>query len=299
MRQSASRRAACVAAVALVVTDPPARGAMAPDAKERGAAVTSLSVRPAALGGGARIRERQQGLQVWSPGFSFDRIGFRAGVDYAYTRYVFDNLPTRARDLHHLHVPLSWHDRDDRWDATVTPVVATSSNVFKDFLNRGGHGDIDLYLRVHFQHWRSPDLGWRIGLVRDSAFGSPRAYPAAALLWKGERVLAAIGLPSSQVDWHASDRLMLGAALFPAGGSWHVVSDERGGAQFDFRARAWRGALTAQWQPWRGLRARAQAGIESRRHYRFEDDTGAAINRDAGSAGYFRLELRFESREKP
>src|SRR5690606_25258041 len=85
----------------------------------------------------------------------------------------------------------------------------------------------------------------------------------------------------------------VGAAVFPSGAAWHVVSDERGGAEFDYLARAWRAALTAEWQPWRGLQASAQAGRAFRRHYRFEDDTGAAIDRDAGSAPYWRLELRW------
>jgi hypothetical protein len=294
MAQAPDLRTACAAAVALLVAEALDRSAMAQDAGGGGAAASFLAAGPAALGDGARIRERQVGLRVWSRKFSFDRTAFKIGADYAYTRYSFDGVPTRPRDLHHLHVPLSWGDRDGRWVAVVTPVVATSSNVFKDFLNRGGRDDMDLHVRLDFRHWHGPNLGWRMGVVRDNAFGQARVYPAAALLWKGQRVRAALGLPSSQVDWHARDRLMLGATVFPTGGSWHVVSDERGGAQFDYRARAWRGALTAQWQPWPWLRASAQAGIEFRRHYEFEDDTGAAINRDAGSAGYYRLELRFE-----
>jgi hypothetical protein len=71
-----------------------------------------------------------------------------------------------------------------------------------------------------------------------------------------------------------------------------VISDERGGAEFDYRARAWRSALTAEWRPWRWLSAGAQAGIEFRRRYQFEDDTGAAIDREAGSARYWGVELR-------
>jgi hypothetical protein len=229
---------------------------------------------------------------LWSPALESDGVVFRAGADYAYTRYSFDGVPTRPRDLHHLYVPLQWARSDSRWLAQVTPVVATSSNVFKDLLNRGGRDDIDLHLRLRLQHWYAADAGWRVSLVRDNAFGAARTYPEAALLWRSGRLRASLGVPSSQIDWHARDGLTVGAALFPAGGSWHVISDERGGARFDYRARAWRGALTTQWQPWRWLRASAEAGLEFRRHYAFEDDTGAAVDRDAGSAGYFRLELR-------
>lgn len=290
--QPPSRRAACAAAAVLAAAMAPGRTASAQGAEGGGVAAHFLSVGPAGLGDGARIRERQTGLRAWSREFAFDRHAFRAGADYAYTRYAFEGLPTRARDLHHLHVPLRWRDHGDRWLAVVSPVIATSSNVFKDFPNRGSGDDIDLHLRVQFQQWSGPRTGWRVALVRDTAFGSPRVYPAAALLWKVDGVQAELGLPSSRVDWQVRDRLTLGAALFPAGGSWHVVSDERGGAQFDFRARAWRGALTTHWQPWRWLSASVQAGIEFRRNYEFEDDTGEAIDRDAGSAGYWRLELR-------
>lgn len=283
--------------MALLAAVVQSRPASAQGVEGGGVAVNHLKVGSADLGGDVRISERQTGLRAWSPAFAFDRFDFQASADYAYTRYAFEGLETRARDLHHLHVPLRWRADDERWLVVVTPVVATSSNVFKDFLNRGGRDDLDLHLRLETQRWSGPGLGWRVALVRDTAFGSPRVYPAAALLWRSRRVQGELGLPSSRIDWQARDRLKLGAALFPAGNSWHVVSDERDGAQFDYRARAWRAALTADWRPWRWLRASAQAGLEFRRHYEFEDDTGASISRDAGSAGYFRLELRFDFRD--
>jgi hypothetical protein len=214
------------------------------------------------------------------------------GAGYAYTRYAFAGLPTRPRDLHHLFVPLQWRGRDDRWLAVLTPVVAASSNVFKDIVDRGGRDDLDLHLRLQAQDWMAPSFGWRAGVTRDRAFGAPRFYPDLALLWRKDRVRAELGVPSSRIDWQVRDRLALGAAVFPSGGSWHVISDERGGAEFDYRARAWRSALTADWRPWRWLRASAQAGVEFRRRYQFEDDTGAAIDREAGSARYWRVELR-------
>ena len=69
------------------------------------------------------------------------------------------------------------------------------------------------------------------------------------------------------------------------------MSDERGGAEFDFRARAWRGALHAAWRPWRFLRINGQIGVEFARHYEFEDDAGAVVGRDAASAPYWRIDL--------
>jgi len=246
----------------------------------------------AGFGAGAQVRERQSGLRAWSSSLREGPVDFRIGADYAYTRYAFDGVTTRARDLHHLFVPLQWRARDDRWLAALTPVVATSSNVFKDLVNRGGQDDFDLHLRLQVTDWIEPSFGWRAGIVRDRAFGSARFYPDLALLWRKERVRAELGVPSSRIDWQVQDRLALGAAVFPEGGSWHVISDERGGAEFDYVARAWRSALTANWRPRHWLRASAQAGVEFRRRYRFEDDTGARIEREAGSAGYWRLELQ-------
>ena len=288
--RSSSRRAACAAVLTIGV----ALGldAVANAEPGGGAAAHHLDVREAALGD-ARIRERETGLGLWSPEFAFDRFAFRVAANYAYTRYEYEGLMTRDRDLHHLHLPMQWRDYDDRWLVVLTPVIATSSNVFKDLFKRGSRDDLDLYGRWQYQRWTGSAHGWRVALVRDAAFGAPRLYPAAALLWRGDRVEAELGLPTTRVAWKARDDLALGVAIFPTGGQWHVISDERGGAKFDYRARAWRGAVTAGWSPWRRLRLSAQAGIEFERHYDFEDDTGAPIGRDAGSAAYYRLEVSF------
>jgi len=291
-----TRQVVQAAAVALATLSGSLRCATAQsvDDGDDGGGVSAHYLRTGAadFGAGAQVRERQSGLRAWSHSLRDGPVDFRIGADYAYTRYAFDGVTTRARDLHHLFVPLQWRARDDRWLAALTPVVATSSNVFKDLVNRGGRDDFDLHMRLQVRDWIEPSIGWRAGIVRDRAFGSARLYPDLALLWKRDRVQAELGVPSSRIDWQVRDRLALGAAVFPDGGSWHVISDERGGAEFDYVARAWRSALTADWRPRRWLRASAQAGVEFRRRYQFEDDTGAAIDREAGSAGFWRVELR-------
>ena len=98
-----------------------------------------------------------------------DRYAFRAGADYAYVRYEFDGLPSRARDLHHLQVPLQWRGHDDRWRIVVTPLIAASSNVFKDLVNRGGRDDVDLYGRLQYELPAGGQRSWRVALVRDAA----------------------------------------------------------------------------------------------------------------------------------
>jgi hypothetical protein len=291
MRLAAPRsgRRAAGAAVLGFALAPPAIAQTDPGG---GVSAHEVDVREAAFGD-ARIRERAVGFSLWSPEFAVDRFAVRVAADYAYTRYEFQGVPTRDRDLHALHVPLQWRGQDDRWSVVLTPVIATSSNVFKDLLKRASSDDFDLYGRWQVERWTDGALGWTVAVVRDAAFGTPRLYPAAALLWRGERVSAALGLPESSVRWNARGNLALGAAVFPVGARWHVVSDERGGAEFDYVARAWRGAVTADWLPWPQLKVSVHGGVEFARHYEFEDDTGAPVDRDAGSARYLRLAVSF------
>ena len=255
-----------------------------------GLAIHHLSVAGADFGNDATIRERQSGLRAWSPEARNEEAAFRIAAAYAYTRYEFDGLDTRDRDLHSVHVPMQW--RDNRWLAVLTPVIATSSNVFKDLFDRGTHDDYDVYARI--EHRSVPAIrapGWRVALVRDAAFGRPLVYPELAFLWSDGRLEADVGLPRARLDWKVRDDLTLGVGVAPVGAQWHVVSDERNGAEFDYRARAWRGGFGAGWRPWRFLRIDAQLGIEFARNYEFEDDTGTPIKRDAASAPYGRIDL--------
>ena len=270
-----------------------AAGARAQDGA--GIAIHHLSVGSADFGDDATIRERQSGLRGWSREYLHENVAFRFAVTYAYTRYEFDGLESRDRDLHHVHVPLQWRTHDARWFAVLTPVIATSSNIFKDLVNRGTRDDYDLYARVeHRALGANGGVGWRAALMRDAAFGRPQLYPELAVLWSGGRVEADVGVPRARLDWKAREDLALGVFVAPAGAQWHVVSDERNGAEFDFRSRAWRGAFNAAWRPWRALRVNAQLGMEFARNYAFEDDTGATIKRDASSAPYWRIDLSWD-----
>src|SRR5690606_31204404 len=184
-----------------------ATSALALIEQTQGATVATgyLRTGDAVFGDGVRIRERRAGLQAWSAERTTGRIvptsRWRVGLDYAYTRFAFEGLPTRPRDLHHLRVPLAWRHPDDRWLMVAAPIVATSSNVFKDFLDRGTSDDVDLHLRLQMQRWRGASHGWRVALLRDSAFGKPRIYPEAAFLWRSPRAYAELGLPSSRAQW--------------------------------------------------------------------------------------------------
>ncbi len=241
--------------------------------------------------GDATIRERRTGGLAWTPEFLVSQQPLRLRFDYSYTHVGYTGLPTRNRDLHRLIVALQWRDRDGPWHGELAPVIATSSNVFKDLASRGSRQDFDLYGRLGYRRLGESGRGWRFAVVRDAAFGSPRVYPAAALLWREPRWSADLGLPATRIAWQPTATVALGAALYPDGGSWHVVSDERAGADFDYESRAWRAAVTAGWAPTTRLRIDLQAGIAFRRRHVLEDDTGTRVARDAGTAPYWGIAM--------
>ncbi|MEL6367563.1 MAG: hypothetical protein AAFQ16_06340, partial [Pseudomonadota bacterium] len=105
--------------------------------------VTSRSTSGADFGDGQRLEERQQGLQWQLPDMDVAALRFSTGMRYAYTRYEYENTPTRDRDLHMLQVPLSVAFGSDQtlWQMQLAPGIATSSNVSRDLFNRATSED--------------------------------------------------------------------------------------------------------------------------------------------------------------
>lgn len=244
--------------------------------------------------GTARMSGREQGLRAWTPTFDVTGGGFVGGANYVYTHYDYTGLPTRDRDLHRLAVPLQW----SRGDATVvritaTPTVATSSNIMKDLFNRATGDDVNLYGEASVERVAAAGWGWRLGAGYDDRFGDPQAYPVAALLYASTAFALELGWPHASARWRARDALHFSAQVAPAGARWHVVSDERGGADFDYTVEAWRAWLGVDWGFTTRWRLAAQLGSEFDRHHDFEDDTGARVDADAGSAAFAAVSLRY------
>jgi hypothetical protein len=262
------------------------------DDLDRGAGIVVHHQHTGSAGfGDATIRERRSGGLGWTPEFSAARQPLRLRFDYDYTHVGYDGLQTRNRDLHRLIVALQWRARDGPWYGELAPAIATSSNVFKDLAGRGSREDFDLYGRIGYRRLGESGRGWRIALVRDAAFGAPRLYPTAALLWREPRWSADLGLPTTRVAWQPTAAISLGAVVLPDGGHWHVTSDERGGAEFDYESRTWRAAVTASWAATASVRIDLQAGVAFRRRHVLEDDTGTRIARDAGTAPYWGIAI--------
>ncbi|MBB5016361.1 hypothetical protein [Rehaibacterium terrae] len=245
--------------------------------------------------GDARLHGREHGLRLRTGELTLGGGRFVPALDYAYTRYEYTGLPSRNRDLHRLALDLAWTRHDAGvLHVALTPVVATSSNVFKDLFARGSGRDLDLHARLWLAQPPAADgIGWRAGLFRDDAFGRPRVYPQVSALWRRDDVRAELGWPTARIDWAPAARWAIGARLAPAGRRWHVVSDERDGARFHYRQEAWRAALMADWMPAARWRLSLQGGVEFERRHRFEDDTGAPVDRRPGDARFVELALRY------
>ncbi|MDR7133287.1 hypothetical protein J2X06_000471 [Lysobacter niastensis] len=244
--------------------------------------------------GAAEMSGREQGLSVLSPSFDLGSGGLAIGADYVYTHYTYTGVPTRNRDLHRLELPLVWSMGDTlAWKLVAAPTVATSSNVFKDLFSRATSDDVHLYGAATAERSSVSGWGWRAGAGYDDRFGDPQAYPVLAVLYRQPRFAVEFGWPQARLDWQAHERLLLRMEIAPAGEQWHVVSDERDGAEFDYTVEAWRAGITAEWTFAQRWRLAAQLGSEFDRHHDFEDDTGARIDADVDSAGFAAVEVRY------
>ena len=241
--------------------------------------------------GDARLSGTENRILVRGPSMPAGESEFRWTLDYAYQRYEYQGLPSRNRDLHRLEVPLTWQgDAALGWTLELRPVIASSSNVFKEIWSRGGSDDVMLHGQAIVE--RSPGgagWGWRLGATRDDAFGREAAYPVAALLRQYEGARIEVGWPVSRAMLDVGRAIELGGEVAPAGARWHVVSDERDGASFDYEVRAWRAGAILDWRSAGGFALKAQLGLEFDRRHRLEDDTGATVNRAVDEAAYFEL----------
>jgi opacity protein-like surface antigen len=66
------------------------------------------------------------------------------GLDYQYSRYVYDGIDGRNRDLHRFQFPLRYQGAVSGWkiDGNIAPGISTSSNVLKEFFDRISGDDL-------------------------------------------------------------------------------------------------------------------------------------------------------------
>jgi hypothetical protein len=246
--------------------------------------------------GDARLNGKVDGIVLdWPVGGSgWQPAGW--GLEYVYTRYEYDNLAARNRDLHRVAAPVRW-----AWPGAfvqsfeLRPVIATSSNIMRDLFSRGTADDLMLHGRLRLE--RAPSTtgaGWSAGVSRDDALGGEKIYPEVAALWRTPAAEVGLGWPRTWASYRPSPTWVLGFEIAPAGARWHVVRDDREGARSDYEVESWRGVASARWQPASGVQVQAQAGLEFDRRHRFEDDEGFRVDRTADDAAYVGLSIHYQ-----
>jgi hypothetical protein len=215
------------------------------------------------------------------------------GLDYQYTRYVFEGIDGRNRDLHRFQFPMRYQGRIDGWtiDGSIAPGISTSSNVLKEFFDRIS-GD-DLFVTARFEGRReSGPRNWVLGLAYDRTFGRPLPYPIVGLEFSpGDELDLRFAFPDSGFQYRWSDRYSLSGRLFPAGHQWHVMTDDFD-AEFDYRVEGFRAQLGWSIRLWKQVTLDVSGGYEfGRRHY-LTDDLGVRIESDVEDQWLFLIGLR-------
>ena len=226
----------------------------------------------------ADVTVTEQQVHTGALQFSIGRTTFEAGIDYQYTRYEYEGIAGRDRDLHRLQIPVHFSRALDSWrlEGYVAPGVSTSSNVFKDLFNRGSGDDVLVNVRLEGQR-ESAGRNWIVGLAYDRLFGEPTLYPVLGVEWSPRKALdIRLAFPDPAIRYRLSDRLTLLGRLFPAGHEWRVTSDDFSN-EFDYRVEAYRAQSSLAMRAWKALTVDLAVGYEFGREHQFNDDTDTRI----------------------
>lgn len=245
---------------------------------------------------GVELEESSNQISVGLHRFGNDEAWLGVGLEYQYTRYEYEGLDSRNRDLHRFQVPVRWQWTADTWTygGVVAPGLATSSNVIKDPFNLVTADDVVVTARVHA---RRPLGGgtFYLGAAWDRLFGRPALYPFGGVEYAaGDRWHLRVGLPDPSVSFRASQRHTLSARLYPAGNQWHVLSDDWRN-DFLYRAEGYRSRLTWSVNAFSSVTIDVFAGLEFGRHHRLETSTGNDRRLDVDSQWLFGVGVRSAS----
>ena len=244
---------------------------------------------------GSTLQTKENQLAFGFVRFGSGELKFDLGLDYQYTRYVYENIDGRNRDLHRIQMPLGFSHQTETWSLTgfLAPGLATSSNVLKDVFDRVSGDDALITGRFEARFQGGRRIGWLAGLAHDRAFGEQKLYPVLGLTYRSDENLAfRLAYPDAAVRYALGDRHRFSLRLFPAGFEWHVLSDGLDD-EFDYEVEALR--LQGVWSyrfarsAWLDL----SLGYEFDRQHRFVDDAGRQIDSPVGSQLMFSAGLRW------
>ncbi len=215
-------------------------------------------------------------------------------ADYQYTRFLYDEVSGRDRDLHRLQFPLVLRAPAGGIDVSgyLAPGIAASSNVTRDFLDEAGGDDYFVTARIDARFERNSETDWIAGLAFDRAFGRIGLYPIIGVESQlSERTALRLTFPDSKLSFRPNARHELSLRLYPAGSEWHVVSEESD-RDFDYRTEGWRVQGTWTIDGFDQLRMDVSLGWAFRRHHDFFDDRGQRIRTDVDDALLISIGLR-------
>ncbi|NNF15750.1 MAG: hypothetical protein HKN70_03330 [Gammaproteobacteria bacterium] len=244
-------------------------------------------------GRSASVRETQ--LAVVFPMVNGRNSVLTAGIDYQYSRFEYDGIAGRDRDLHRLLLPLRWHYRGRGWitNAEVAAGLSTSSNVFNTFWKDATSDDTILTASIETTFPRRTEgPRWLLGVSYDRTFGESRLYPSFGTIFSPSAPMSIrLAFPDSAVRYATSERQHWTLRLFPSGHKWHVVSDELG-TNFDYRAEAMRVEGTWRKKTRASIWVEVTLGYEFERRHRWTDDTGQVIDANLGSNSLVQIRFR-------
>jgi hypothetical protein len=220
------------------------------------------------------------------------RVDF--GFDYQYTRYKYNELDSRNRDLHRVQFPVWLSAPVQNWQLRghVAPGIFTSSNVLGDFFNRGSSDD--LYVSGRFEAERTgSSMPWILGIAHDRSFGRSSTYPVIGIrLSPDDSLDVRLAWPDPALRYRPSDRQMLTFEVFPAGNQWHVRTDDFS-RDFDYRIEAWRSQVTWSFSVFDSTMIDLSLGYEFERSHHLDDDPGARVDAAADDQWLFAIGFRF------
>lgn len=257
--------------------------------------VTRVSAAPFAAGEGGRLEGVDHRLTAAWPG-----LDLLPGIDYRYTRYEYEGLNGRNRDLHRLELPfeLSGSAGGWLWRAVVAPGVSASSNVFKEPIERWRRDDLTLRLLAEAVGPARNDWRWLLGFTHDRRFGRPLVYPLVGATFARGAWSLRLAAPDSELVYRRSRAQVLTARVYPSGHSWHVVSDELAD-DFDYRVRAWRSDVTWSIGLPGKLLLDLAGGYEFARRHRLTDDAGVRFSAAADGQWIVTIGLRTSAAPLP
>lgn len=246
------------------------------------------------LAPGANVSTEDNPIAAAFARISLDKATVDFGLDYQYTRYEYEAIDSRNRDLHRVQFPIWVSAPFDDWQlrAHVAPGIFTSSNVLRDFFNRGSSDDLYVTGRIEATSKDAP-TSWLIGLAHDRAFGRSRTYPVLGLkLSPSDAIDIRLAWPDPAVDVVLNDRQALSLKVYPAGNQWHVRTDDFS-REFDYRFEAWRSQFNWNIGIARAFSIDLSIGYEFDRSHHWTDDPGARLNAVADSQWLYAIGFRF------